>query len=134
MVEALNENPEAAAEITRSSLCWLIPALRRLDELLERAISAAQAAYGAEAATDRFRGLYISAHEAERLLRREPANPILYKQVAASDAVTSVAGGGGRLSPMQRTFWLFDFYLYLLLLRLAPPLDIPFRRLYSSLQ
>src|SRR5260370_2699999 len=134
MVEALNENPEAAAEIRRSSLCWLIPALRRLDELLERAISAAQAAYGAEAATDRFRGVYSSASEAEGLVRREPANPILYKQVAASEAVTSVAGDDGRLSQLQSTFGLSDFDLDLLLIGLAPELALRYERLYAYLQ
>src|SRR5260370_5338071 len=135
MVEALNENPKAAAETARSPLFWLIPALRRLDGLLDRAISAAQAAYGAEAAADRFRGLYINAHEAERLLRREPANPILQKGVSASEADTcGVAGDDGRLSQLQSPFGLSDFDLDLLLIGLAPELALRYERLYAYLQ
>src|SRR5260370_15900328 len=135
MVEALNENPKAAAETARSPVFWLIPALRRLDGLLERAISAAQAAYGAEAAADRFRGLYISALEAERLLRREPANPILQKEgeVAVTDTYV-MAGDDGKLSQLQNTFGLSDFDLDLLLIGLAPELDLRYERLYAYLQ
>ena len=41
----------------------LLPALQRLDHLLERAVAAAQAAYGSQAAVDLYRGLYISAED-----------------------------------------------------------------------
>lgn len=57
----------AAAE---SYLPDILSALRRLDRLLERAVAAAKAAYGAESAADRFRGLHISTGEVERLLAR----------------------------------------------------------------
>ena len=50
----------------------LLPALVRLDRLLERAAAAGQAAFGPEAASDPYRGLYISPEEVERLLAREP--------------------------------------------------------------
>ena len=63
--EAMADPTESLAESVNLSaskpvLDGLLPALQRLDRLLEQAVAAAQAAYGPEAATDRYRGLYIS--------------------------------------------------------------------------
>ena len=52
----------------------LLPALRWLDRLLADAAVAAQAAYGSEAATDRYRGLYISWDEWSDCWRESPVH------------------------------------------------------------
>ena len=57
---------------TNASLAKLLPALQRLDYLIEQAVTAAQVAYGPEAAADRYRGLYINQRDVERLLERQP--------------------------------------------------------------
>jgi len=67
----------------------LLPALRRLDAVLERAVQQAQQVYGAESAVDRFRGLYISNEQAERSLRRAPGEPLLWPTPPAPDAATA---------------------------------------------
>jgi hypothetical protein len=61
----------------------ILPALQRLDRLLERAVIAAATAYGAESATDRFRGMHISTSEVERLLARVPGAPLLWVEPMA---------------------------------------------------
>jgi hypothetical protein len=55
-------------KVTNSSLAALLPALQRLDRLLDQAVATAQVAYGPEASADSYRGLYISQREVERLL------------------------------------------------------------------
>lgn len=61
MADAVEALPESNDLGTGTSyLDSVLTALHRLDRLLERAVAAAQAAYGPEAAADRFRGLYIS--------------------------------------------------------------------------
>jgi len=72
---------EAGASADRMPLEDLAPALRRLDRLIERALAAAQHAYGAEAAADAFRGLHISEEETRRLLAREPGSPAFHIEV-----------------------------------------------------
>lgn len=74
-VEAVFEGAELSAE--GSYLDDLLPVLQRLDRLLERAVAAAQAAYGPQAAADPYRGLYINQDGVTRLLAREPGAPTL---------------------------------------------------------
>src|SRR5690348_7746541 len=57
---------------------YLPGALRWLDGLIERAVARAQIIYGADAAADPYRGLYISQEEVDRLLAREPGAAMLY--------------------------------------------------------
>src|SRR5688500_3866193 len=69
--------PATHADPASRLLAPLLPALRRLDKLIERATTAADAADGVKAATDSYRGLYISAEDVGRLLAREPGVPAL---------------------------------------------------------
>jgi hypothetical protein len=55
--------------VINSCLAELLPALQRLDRLIEHAVAAAQEAYGLEAAADPYRGLYIGREEVKRLLQ-----------------------------------------------------------------
>src|SRR5262249_14993910 len=78
MVEAIETTvDQTEVSIDNPSIVGMLPALRRLDRLIERALNAAQAAYGPEAAADPFRGLHITPEEVERLLLREPGVPVL---------------------------------------------------------
>src|SRR5215468_3865448 len=80
MVEAVEEMNEKEALSSEESpaLAELFTALRRLDRLLERAVVAANEAFGPEAQLDRFRGLHISPEEVERLLARDPVAPTFH--------------------------------------------------------
>ena len=61
-----------------SAVAELLPALQRLDRLIEQAVAAAQVAHGPEATADHYRGLYIGLEEVQRLLARQPAASVLW--------------------------------------------------------
>ena len=114
----------------------LISALHRLDCLLERATAKAQEMFGPEAATDRYRGLYISEAEVERLLAREPGAPTLCSddQLTEEPLSDSTTDDSSRLAWLQRDYGLSLFDLDLILIALAPELDRRYERLYAYLQ
>src|ERR1035438_9702266 len=112
-----------------SSLELLLPALRRLDRLLEGATRAAESAFGPDSAADPYRGLYISQEEALRLLRRDPGIPVL---AANPEAVERVAS-----APMDRLrsqFGLTEFDVDAVVVALAPEIDLRYERQTPSTQ
>jgi hypothetical protein len=107
----------------------LFAALERLDRRLERAIAAADVAYGTAAAGDPYRGLYVSSDDVRRCFAREPGAPPL----------GSVPEGEGpvehpRLRALVETFGLQEFDADALLIALAPEMDLRYERLYAYLQ
>jgi SpoVK/Ycf46/Vps4 family AAA+-type ATPase len=113
----------------------VLSALRRVDRLLGPAVAAAQAAYGSEAAADPYRGLYISQEEAARLLARQPGAPALQADGGGSEEpLPDPVGDTSRLARLERTFGLSPFDLDLILIALAPELDLRYERLYGYLQ
>src|SRR5688500_1463722 len=107
----------------------LLPALRRLDALLARATGLAAEVYGPAAAADPYRGLVIAPDEVERLLRRPPGEPLLF----ADDAEIE-SGHGERLAWLRDVFGLSGFDLDVLILAIAPEIDLRYERLYAYLQ
>lgn len=88
---------------------------------------------------DRFRGLYISEGEVDRLLARRgvaealgETAPLLAQVEAAADA-TEGHGGPLRLRRLARTFGCDQHDLTLLLVAMAPELDSRFERLFAYL-
>lgn len=125
----------AGASTGGSYGCGLLPALQRLDRLLERAVAAAQAVYGPQAVADPFRGLHINQGEVERLLNREPAMPLLWIDAeGASDPANSIDGDPSRLTWLKQAFGLSVFDIDVILVTLAPELDLRYERLYAYLQ
>ena len=112
----------------------LLPALNRLDRLLERAVAAARAAYGPEATADPFRGLHISPSEVERLLARAPGGPVLWTGEQEDEAETHPVAETSRLAWLAQAFRLSPFGVDVLLIALAPELDLRYERLYAYLQ
>ncbi len=119
----------------RGALHGVVRALWRLDRRLAHAISTAQAEYGPQAASDPYRGLYIAHEEAERLLARGPGGAPLPESLdriwepssegdASRDPLTRLALSLG-LSPLD---------MDLLVIALAPELDLRYERLYAYLQ
>ena len=121
------------AEAGGSFFHELLPQLKRLDRLLERAAAVAQAVYGAKAAADPFRGLHISQSEVEQLLAREPGAPAL-RAADLEETLPDTVDENSRLGWLQRTFTLTAFELDVILLALAPELDLRYERLYAYLQ
>lgn len=119
----------------RQCLNDLLPALQRLDRLLEKAVAAAQEAYGPEAAGDPYRGLYITRDEVERLLARAPgASALRTAARERGEPGQSPAKEGSRLAWLKWAFSLTPFDVDLLLIALAPELDLRYERLYAYLQ
>jgi AAA+ superfamily predicted ATPase len=108
-------------------LTELFHALSRLDVLLADAVARAEAVYGGGTARDPFRGMRVDLAEVERLLAREPGAPLL-----------STSAASRRAAPLLD--WLRDgadlsaFDLDILLVALAPELDLRYERLYAYLQ
>ncbi len=130
MFDGTSLNSSAAA------LDDLLPALQHLDRQLERAVAAAQVAYGPEAATDPYRGLHIDPEEVERLLAREPGTPAFQVdgETLESSPPDLVIREDSQLAWLQRSFGLSLFDLDLILIALAPELDRRYERLYAYLQ
>jgi hypothetical protein len=110
-------------------------ALRRLDFLLERAIRGARAVHGAGLEADAWRGMYIDDAEIDRLLAREPGEPILWPPGEDPAAPWDPAATGSpRFGALQAAFGLSPRDLDIVLIALAPEIDLRYERLYAYLQ
>jgi SpoVK/Ycf46/Vps4 family AAA+-type ATPase len=125
---------EAEAGTSTGSIDDLLSGLKWLDRLLERAVATAQVVYGPKAAADPYRGLYINPAETERLLAREPGAPLLGADRDGADEPWPELPESSRLVWLQRAFALSRFDLALVLVALAPELDLRYERLYAYLQ
>ncbi|MCX4821047.1 AAA family ATPase [Streptomyces sp. NBC_01142] len=111
-------------------------AFLRLDRLLARAVEAARTRFGAEAAADSFRGLFVSAVQAERALEVPAGEPLLAGSGGAPlepdwKRITDEARGWAWL---RDAYGLSDLELDVVLLTLAPEMDLRYERLYGYLQ
>jgi hypothetical protein len=126
---------EARSSRSATHIDELFQALQRLDQLLERAMPPAQVTYGAAAGADPYRGLYISEQEAERLLAREPGAPVLRgEHTEAEEPSLAPLGDVSRLAWLGQAFDLSPFDLDVIVIALAPELDLRYERLYAYLQ
>jgi hypothetical protein len=105
-------------------------ALGRLDRMLERASTAADAAFGS-ATAEPYRGLYITSDDVRRLVRRGAGEPLL----AGAEPETSAAmPAASRFPWLQQTFGLDTIDLDIVLIALAPETDLRYERLFAYLQ
>ncbi|MDJ0573177.1 MAG: hypothetical protein QNJ53_29645 [Pleurocapsa sp. MO_192.B19] len=122
-------------EDSRPALYELLAALRRVDRLLKKAMVVARAAYGSKASADAYRGFYIDQETVERSLAREPgAPPFQVQGEGAEDLLPSFGDETSRLVWLARAFGLSDFELDLILIALAPELDLRYEQVYAYLQ
>ena len=123
----------------------LSAALARLDSVLMHAVDEARELYGAAAATDRFRGLYITDADAAALLARTPGAPLFGNRGVLESASRSLgadpradtpveAAGSATLDWLRDAFGLSRFELDVLLLAVAPEIDQRYERVYAYLQ
>ncbi len=114
-------------------LAALAVQLEWLDGLLARAVDAARAAYGDEAAADPHRGLYVGDAEVARLLARPPAGLVLGAETDGPARLEAL-DSAGPLATLASRFELEPFDVGLLVIVLAPELDLRYERLYAYLQ
>ena len=122
--------PRAATTATRRR-DEVANALRRLDDRLDAALAAFDAAQGGPT-RDRFRGLVISPDEPRRLLERGPNSPALAQ--ASRPAPLWRQARGSLAHQLAATFGLSAFDLDVLLIAVAPELDLRYERIYAYLQ
>ena len=123
-------------EGTRRLWTKLEQVLIRLDWILARAIQSARETFGDQAGADHYRGLYISPEDIRRVLDRKPG----------AGLIRAGTGGAPRRSweraiappatfeALRRMFGLDAFEMDIVLLALAPELDVRYEQLYSYLQ
>jgi hypothetical protein len=116
---------------TTDARAALLVALGGLDQLLDSALRLATEVYGWEPGTTSFRGLYITQADAARMLRREaassPFGDLGTVPFFALDEIPSLAA-------LAERYGLAWFDCAILLIALAPELDLRYERLYAFLQ
>jgi len=117
----------------RNSLEYLLSELRRITALLSARLQQMRA--DDESTTeDEFRGLYVSEEEVTRLL----ADPNLFLSGSYTTNIEKsgapVDAAHSRLGHLQKVFGLSPFELDVLLIALAPELELRYERLYAYLQ
>jgi AAA+ superfamily predicted ATPase len=112
----------------------LFEALRHLDQLLGMAVARAHAVLGA----DPFRGLHIGPEDVQRWLARAPGEA---GGVAAEPEATAAAASAVSAALEDPTVhWLAEIYaltpfqMAVLIIALAPELDLKYERLFAYLQ
>ena len=113
----------------------LFVALQKLDRLLEKATASAQAVYGPQAASDPFRGLHISQEDVEQLLTRSPGAPLLYvEEEPLGGSELDTRNGVVPLTWFAKELGLSPFDMDIIVIALAPELDLRYERVYAYLQ
>ncbi|MFC1475877.1 AAA family ATPase [Candidatus Zixiibacteriota bacterium] len=121
-----SRNPEIAA---------LVPALERLDRRLERAAKKVEKACGSKLGDNPYRGLFINKDEFNRLLVLKPGAPILEAFEDPSGApLKDLAGQDSRLAKLKESCGLSLFDMDIIIIALAPELDLRYERLFAYLQ
>ena len=114
----------------------LAKALACLDRRIEHALKMLPAVFGSDAAGDQFRGMHISPQDVATMLGREPGTPlfILGDEPSLQVGLNKLDEDFPRLAWLARVFSLSSFDLDVLLLALAPEVDLRYERLYAYLQ
>jgi len=112
----------------------LLPALARLDLRIERALTLAPALFGEENAENAPHGLCIGADEIERMLGRTPGAPLFGALDTGRGNDVSKSELAAPETKLHELFGLTDFDLDVLLVALAPEIDLRYERIYSYLQ
>jgi len=126
--------PEVAANEPVSQLARILPALNRLDRMLESALRSMDATGHPETGAS-FRGLYVGRKEVDKLLQRQPASTPFEAMVAAEKG--NAAADQVSPSPvlwMMQEYQLSNFDADVLLLSLAPEVDLRYEKIYAYLQ
>jgi hypothetical protein len=127
---AIIENGEVRVGGQNSAKRELMLLLVALDHLLERAVQIAQSIWGSDTTPERFRGLYINQTEVNRLLRQMPGEPLGSTGGLCWPATDECT----RVNALQQMFSLSPFEMAIVIIALAPEIDLRYERLYAYLQ
>jgi AAA+ superfamily predicted ATPase len=115
----------------------LIVALNCLDELLKQAVESAERLYGYPA-SDPYRGLYIDQDEVARLFSESPGSARLscdeHGPRKLLERLRERLSANTSMKLLMETFGLQTLDLEIILLALAPEVDLRYQRLFAYLQ
>jgi hypothetical protein len=100
--------------------------------LLAQAVEIARLRFGEEAASDPYRGLHITQDQVERALAIAPGTPLLFREMPPDGAAEH--GETPLLARLRDVLGLEGFDLDVVIIALAPEVDLRYERLYSYLQ
>ncbi len=114
----------------------LAAALHQLDKRIERALQMLPSIYGSASIHDPFRGLHINPDDVATLLSHAPGAPLFNQGDEIFDHTGSenLNEDSSRLGWLARAFNLSTFDLDVVLIVLAPEIDLRYERLYAYLQ
>lgn len=113
----------------QSLAAGLWPVLRALDRVLESAVEVAYSVWGSDSAVERFRGLYIGQAEIARSLQSEAGAPAF-----SANGWNLPFEACPQLMRLRDLYPLTLFDLCVVVIALAPELDLKYERLYAYLQ
>lgn len=117
------------------SYAGLLPLLTRLDQRLTAAVEAAERMFAARAAGDLYRGLAISPADVAAAFGRMPGEPFFSVSLQSHDIAEATNSLSlRRLLWLQRVYGLTDFDVDIILIGLAPEIDLRYERIYVYLQ
>ncbi len=136
-IEAVHHLSNSASSSTH--IVDLLPVLRCLDHLLQRATAAAESVYGSPFSADPYRGLYINQDEVSRLFSQSPGVPRFYRDndpegEQIQERLHEALRANSSLTWLARSFELTLFDLDVILLALAAEVDLRYERLIAYLQ
>ncbi|WP_406054288.1 ATP-binding protein [Kribbella sp. NBC_00889] len=124
----------APAESADCAANWRRP-FQRLDSLLAAAVAEARVRFGAEAGRDSFRGLYITEELAAAALSGPLGEPLrTCRESTLPPAWAELASSDDGWAWLRRTYGLTENELDVVLIALAPEVDLRYERLYGYLQ
>lgn len=130
--EAIHHLSRFGSESTH--LTDLLPVLQFLDQLLYRATQRAEVVYGSHFGADPYRGLYVNQDEVSRLFAQVPGAPRLNTETGTASELDQSIANSSLFKRLAETFSLAVFDLKVILLALAPELDLRYERLFAYLQ
>jgi hypothetical protein len=129
---AVDPQLEQSTHADDSLFAALLPALRRLDSLLEGAIKAMQPVLGSGIGPS-LQGLFVSREQVDRLLQQQPGQA-QFRLVVNPAEVQDTAVDASPLHWLIESFALSGFDADVIVLALAPEIDLRYERIYSYLQ
>ena len=109
----------------------LLSAFRRLDALLGRAVQLVPSVFGDDALSDPYRGLYVDWDAVQRMLNQAPGMP--HYPITDHNGLVAPYEAPSLRQLVDR-YGLTAFDVDVLLVALAPEIDLRYRRLYAYLQ
>ncbi|MDN5768256.1 MAG: AAA family ATPase [Humibacillus sp.] len=111
-------------------------AFRRLDQLLASGVEEARLRYGPEAASDSYRGLYLTEEQVQRSLLRRVAAPLVAgrRVLPLLPAWDRIAADNRRWAWIRDRYELSELELDVVLIALGPDVDRRYEQLYGYLQ